>query len=162
MLKSIIVAVSANDVIGYENKLPWHLPADLKYFKNLTMGHHVIMGRKTYESIGKILPGRTFVIVTRDKSYTVPGATVVHSIEDAFEYCSKNNESEAFIIGGADIINQSEQFADKLYLTRIHENFSGDVYLQFDMALWKEINTEAHLADEKNLYNYTFLTYIKH
>lgn len=162
MLKSIIVAVSGNDVIGYDNKLPWHLPADLKYFKNLTMGHHVIMGRKTYESIGKILPGRVFVIVTRDKSYTVPGATVVHSIEEAFKYCSENNESEAFIIGGADIINQSEKLADKLYLTRIHENFVGDVYLQFNMKLWKEINTEAHLADEKNLFNYTFLTYTKH
>lgn len=162
MLKSIIVAVSANDVIGQENKLPWHLPADLKYFKNLTMGHHVIMGRKTYESIGKILPGRVFVIVTRDKSYTVPGATVLHSIEDAFQYCRQNDESEAFIIGGADIINQSEKFANKLYLTRIHENFAGDVFLQFNMELWKEINTEEHMADEKNHYNYTFLTYLKH
>ncbi len=161
MLKSIIVAVSANDVIGHKNKLPWHLPADLKYFKNLTMGHHVIMGRKTYESIGKILPGRVFVIVTRDKSYTVPGATVVHSIEDAFKYCSDNNESEAFIIGGADIINQSERFADKLYLTRIHENFVGDVYLQFDMTLWKEESKQNFTSDEKNKYHYSFLVYHK-
>jgi dihydrofolate reductase len=161
MLKSIIVAVSANDVIGYENQLPWHLPADLKYFKNLTMGHHVIMGRKTYESIGKILPGRTFVIVTRDKSYSVPGAIVVHAIEDAFEYCSKNNESEAFIIGGADIINQSEEFADKLYLTRIHETFKGDVYLQFNMAIWKEESKEDFTSDEKNKYQYSFLVYYK-
>ncbi|MBO9700512.1 MAG: dihydrofolate reductase [Sporocytophaga sp.] len=161
MLKSIIVAVSANDVIGYENKLPWHLPADLKYFKNLTMGHHVIMGRKTYESIGKILPGRIFIIVTRDKNYMVPGATVVHSIENAFEYCSKNNESEAFIIGGADIINQSERFADKLYLTRIHEDFVGDVYLQFNMALWKEESKQDFTSDEKNKYPYSFLVYNK-
>jgi dihydrofolate reductase len=162
MLKSIIVAVSANNVIGNENKLPWHLPADLKYFKNLTMGHHVIMGRKTYESIGKILPGRIFVIVTRDKNYKVPGATVVHSIEEAFEYCRTNNETEAFIIGGAEIINQSEKLADKLYLTRIHENFTGDVFLEFNMDLWKEQTSEAHQADEKNLYNYTFFTYLKH
>ncbi|MFN3402827.1 MAG: dihydrofolate reductase [Cytophagaceae bacterium] len=161
MKVSIIVAESENHVIGKDNQLPWHLPADLKHFKNLTMGHHIIMGRKTYESIGKPLPGRTSVIVTRNKDYKVEGCITVHSIKEAIEVASKAGDDEAFIIGGAELINSSENFADKLYLTIIHQQFEGDVFLNINFDNWKLEKNESHSKDEKNPYNYSFLLYHK-
>ncbi len=160
MVTSIIVAKSENDGIGIENRLPWHLPADLKNFKNITMGHHMIMGRKTYESIGKPLPGRTTVIVTRDENYKAEGCIVVHSLAGALTKVELAGETEVFIIGGADVILQSESFADKIYLTVIHEEFPADVFLKLNNE-WKEIKREDFTPDEKNKYNYSFLQLTK-
>ena len=129
MIRSIIVAQSQNRVIGINNTLPWHLPADLKRFKEITMGHHMIMGRKTYESIGKPLPGRTSIVITRDKSLHFEGCTMAHSLAEAFEIAERNGETEAFVIGGADLIKQSIDLCDKLYLTTIHQDFAGDTFL---------------------------------
>lgn len=157
MTISIIVAVSENNVIGKDNKLPWHLPADLKHFKNLTMGHHIIMGRKTYESIGKPLPGRTTVIITRNREYQAEGCIVVNSLQEAIEAAKKNNDAEAFIIGGAEIINQSESVADKIYLTKIHEQFEGDVFLHLNEGLWEETERMDFNPDGVNNYGYSFM-----
>src|SRR5574339_652358 len=123
MIVSIIVAASENMAIGKDNQLIWHLPADLKFFKNTTMGHHMIMGRKTFESIGKILPGRTSVIITRNANYNVEGAIVVNSMKEAIEKAKANNETEAMVIGGAELINISLEYADKIYLTEVKETF---------------------------------------
>lgn len=162
MIVSVIIAASENNVIGKDNKLPWHLPADLKYFKNLTMGHHVIMGRKTYESIGKILPGRTFIIVTRQKEYKVGGAFVVHSIREAIQTAEKAGESEVFVIGGAEIIHESLPLVDKLYLTRIHADVDGDTYLSLPETVeWIEENKTSYEKDEKHAYAFSFLELIK-
>lgn len=155
---SIIVAMSENRVIGKDNKLIWHLPADLKRFKQLTMGHHVIMGRKTFESIGRVLPGRTFIIVTRQKDFQFPGCLVADSIEKAIELCK--NDAESFIIGGAQIYNQALPLADKIYLTQIHQSFEGDVFFpEINKEEWNITLQENHKADEKNLYAYSFVDY---
>lgn len=165
MKLSIIVAVSENGVIGKDNKLPWHLPADLKFFKNTTMGHCIIMGRKTYDSIGKPLPGRTSIIVTRNKDYKPANANfinpecwVVNSLEEAVNAAKAMSESEAFIIGGAEIINESIGLADKIYLTEIKKDFEGDVFLKsIDRSFWNEVKRVENCADEKNPYNYDFV-----
>lgn len=157
---SLIVAVANNQVIGKNNKLPWYLPADLKYFKSVTMGHHMIMGRKTFESIGggKPLPGRTTVIVTRQMGYKAEGCVVVHSLEEAINVAK--NDVELFIIGGAEIFKQGLQMADKLYLTKIHQDFEGDTFFpSINLHEWKMIGCEEHEPDEKNKYPYSFLVY---
>lgn len=157
MITSIIVAVSQNNVIGKDNQLPWHLPADLQYFKRLTMGHHIIMGRKTYESIGKNLPGRTFIVITKNKEFKAEGCFVVHSLDEALLLAKTRNESEAFIIGGAEIFNLSMGKADKIYLTKICQDFEGDTFFpEFNPALWREIKRENFEPDEKNKYFYSF------
>jgi dihydrofolate reductase len=138
MILSIIVAKSENDVIGKDNKLPWHLPEDLKNFKKITTGHHILMGRKTYESIGKPLPNRTNVIITRDDNYKAEGCTVVNSISEAVELCRKNSETEAFIIGGAQIFSETLKIAGKLYLTEVHQKFEGDVFMpEINLKEWE-------------------------
>lgn len=158
MIVSILVAKSKNDVIGKNNQLPWHLPADLKHFKDLTMGHHMIMGRKTFESIGKPLPGRTSVIITRQKDYKAPGCIVVSSIEDALKACV--NDDEVFIIGGGEIFKETMNTADKIYLTEIGEEFEGDVFLpKIDLLKWKLIQKQTFKPDEKNKYGYCFCEY---
>jgi dihydrofolate reductase len=135
---SLIVAFAKNNVIGNNNTLPWHLPEDLKRFRALTMGHHIIMGRKTYESLGRLLPGRTTVIVTRNKAYQVEGALIASSLEGAIDLCQ--NDLEPFLIGGAEMYKEGLKRANKLYITEVHAEFSGDAFFDaFDLACWKEI-----------------------
>lgn len=158
MKLSLIVAFDKNRLIGRDNGLPWHLPADLKHFKSLTMGHHMIMGRKTFESIGKPLPGRTTVIITRQKNFMAEGCIVVHHLDDALAYCSK--EEEVFIIGGAQIFNCTLPLADHLYITEIDHAFEGDTHFpEILPEEWKQISFERHEADEKNGWPYTFINY---
>lgn len=126
MILSIIVAMTPEGVIGKNNQLPWHLPDDLKRFKSLTMGHPIIMGRKTFESIGKPLPGRENIVVTHNKGYVVPEVSIVHNFQEALS--KVQNESEVFVIGGASLFSEALPSAQKLYLTLVHENFPGDVF----------------------------------
>ena len=143
--------------IGVEGRLPWHLPADLKRFKSLTMGHHLIMGRKTFESIGRPLPGRTTIIVTRDQSFQPEGCLVAHSLETALEFARLDLENDVFVIGGAEIFVQAIELADRIYLTQVHSSLPADVYFpEFAAADWLETDSEYHPADEKNRYPFTF------
>ncbi len=162
---SIIVAVAENNVIGKDNKLIWHLPADMNYFKEKTTGHCVITGRKNYESIPekfRPLPNRTNIIITRQKNYHAPKAIVVSSIEEAVEKAKQTNDNEIFIIGGAEIFNQTMHLADKLYVTKIYHSFDGDVYFPIiNPNEWKEINRKKGVVDEKNKYEYDFIIYEK-
>ena len=161
MTLSIIAILSANDVIGRDNTLPWHMPADLKRFKSLTMGHHLIMGRKTYESIGRPLPGRINVVVTRSAGFAPDGVAVARSVDEAISKAEATGDPEIFIGGGADVFAQTLHRADRMYLTRIHEDFAGDTFFpEFDdVAEWKLIDAEHFEGDEKNAYPYSFLTY---
>jgi dihydrofolate reductase len=162
MIKSMIVAVSENEVIGKDNQLIWHLPADLKFFKSLTMGHHMIMGRKTFDSIGKALPGRTSVIITRNKNYPAPeGCLVSHSLDGALKMAEANKDTEAFIIGGAEIFKQAEEICDKIYYTEVKASFDGDTFFLLNKSKWKEVKREDHLKDEKNKFDYSFVELIK-
>jgi dihydrofolate reductase len=155
---SLIVAMARNRVIGVNNTLPWHLPADLKHFKALTMGHHIVMGRKTYESIGKPLPGRTSVVVTRNAGYAPPGVITANSLEGAISACG--DENEIFVIGGAELYRQAIALADRVYLTEIDAQIPGDAYLtELDSKQWRETGREGHMPDEKNAYPYQFVTY---
>lgn len=155
---SAICAMSENRVIGNHNQLPWHLPADLKHFKNITMGHPIIMGRKTYESIGRPLPGRLNIIITRDKNYQAPGCTVVNSIEDALSITQENDE--IFIIGGASLYQSMLPFTQRLYLTLIHQEIEGDAYFpELNMNDWVEIERNTHLAEDAHSYSYSFLVF---
>jgi dihydrofolate reductase len=155
---SLIAAMAENRVIGVNNSLPWRLPADLRHFRRLTIGHHVIMGRRNYESIGKPLPDRTNIVVTRNPSYQAPGCLVKHSYEDALTVAQ--GDSEIFVIGGAEIYRQALEHADRLYLTLVHAQVQGDTYFPpFDEKHWQEISRERHEPDEKNLHACTFLIY---
>ena len=155
---SIIVAVAHERVIGVNNTLPWHLPEDLKRFKALTMGHHIIMGRKTYDSLGRLLPGRTTVIVTRNKNYKVEGALVAHSLEAAIALCG--NDSEVFLIGGAELYQDGLKLAHKLYITEIELDVVGDAFFPIlKSSEWLEIARETHISD-KGL-NFNYATYIR-
>jgi len=162
---SMIVAVAENDVIGKDNDLVWHLPADMKYFKEKTTGHCIITGRKNYESIPekfRPLSNRTNIIITRQKDYSAPGAIVVGSIEAALEKARELESTEIFIIGGADIFKQTMALTDKIYLTRIHHSFEGDTFFpKLNPASWKEIGRVDHQADEKNKYDFSFLELIR-
>jgi dihydrofolate reductase len=150
---SLIVAVAKNGVIGVNNTLPWHLPEDLKRFRALTTGHHIIMGRKTYDSLGRLLPGRTTVIVTRNPDYQVEGAVVVHSLEDAIQACS--NDDEAFLIGGAELYQEGFKRANKLYLTEIDAEYEGDAHFPaFNQSEWRLIAQEAHLSANGLAFSY--------
>lgn len=162
MIISQIVAVAENGVIGKDNDLIWRLPADLKYFKATTSGHHIIMGRKNYESIGRPLPNRTSVIITRNKDYKAEGCIVVNSIKEALEVAKASGETEAFIIGGGEIYKSSLELTDKIYYTEVHETFEGDTfYPALDKKTWKEVTRENHFAEEKNPYAYSFVVYEK-
>ncbi len=155
---SIIVATADNNVIGKDNQLIWHLPADLKHFKQLTMGHPILMGRKTYESIGKPLPGRTSIIITRQSDFEADGCIVVHSVQEAIER-AKQIDEEVYIIGGAEIYRQALPFTDNIALTKIHHNFNGDTFFpELSEDDWEVTSKEEHEPDEKNKYKYTFLT----
>ncbi|MHB8741518.1 MAG: dihydrofolate reductase [Sulfuricaulis sp.] len=157
---SLIAAMAENRVIGANNALPWRLPADLKRFRKLTSGHHIIMGRRNYESIGKPLPNRTNIIVTRNANYLAPGCIMRNSIEEALT--AVQNDSEVFIIGGAEIYRQTIDRADRLYLTLIHATIPGDTYFpEYDQHQWREIDREDHVADEINPHAYSYLTYVR-
>lgn len=158
MKLSIIVAVAENGVIGHNNQLIWRLPEDLKMFKRLTSGHPIIMGRKTFESIGKPLPNRTSIIITKNPEFQIEGCITVHSLEEAIEAASEIEENEAFIIGGAEIYRLALPFADTIYLTEVHHTFEGDTFFPaIDKDIWEEVNRNDHDVDEKHLYKYSFV-----
>jgi len=159
MKVSIIVAVADNGVIGRNGALPWHLSADLKRFKALTMGHHLVMGRKTFESIGRALPGRKFIVVTRNRDFAFPEVLIAGSVESALMLAQ--DDAEIFIAGGAEIYEQSLHRADVMYLTRVHAEPHGDVtFPDFDdVNEWRLTDSEHFEADEKNEHPYSFLTY---
>lgn len=160
MTLSIIVAASENNVIGHNNKLIWHLPADLKHFKVLTTGHSIIMGRKTFESIGKALPNRRNIVITSQKEYQAPGCELVADIPEALAKVCE--EEEAFIIGGGTIYNALWNQADRLYLTRVHTVSTGDISIpDVDHQVWQEIKREDFEPDEKNEYAYSFIDYCR-
>lgn len=142
---SLIVAHADHRVIGHNNQLPWHLPEDLKRFKQLTMGHHIIMGRKTYESLGRLLPGRTTVIVTRDRHYHVEDAKVVHSLPQALLACA--GDHEPFLIGGAEMYMQGLPFVTKLYITRVYASVGGDAFFpEIDLGEWRLVSEDEHTS----------------
>jgi dihydrofolate reductase len=154
---SIVVAIADHNVIGKDNQLIWHLPADLRHFKQKTMGHPMIMGRKTFESIGKPLPGRTTIIVTRQEDYTAEGCIVTHSVQEAIEK-AKELDGQVSIVGGAEIYKQALPLVDVIYLTRVHHTFDGDTFFpELNEAEWEQISAETHEPDEKNKYPYTFI-----
>ena len=156
---AIVVAAAENNVIGKDNDLIWHLPADLKHFKSLTMGHPMIMGRKTFEAIGKPLPGRTSIIITSQKDYQAEGCVVVHSLEEAIAKGRELDAEQVSIIGGANVYQQALPLADKVYLTRVHASFEGDAFFpELPEDMWQVVEQEHHELDEKNKYSYTFLT----
>ena len=155
---SLIAAVAENGVIGRDNHLPWHLPNDLKYFRAVTLGHPVILGRKNYESIGRPLPGRENIVLSTDPAYRAPGCRVVPSLEAALALTEK--EPEVFIIGGATLYRQALPLVQRLYLTRVHAQVEGDVFFpEWDPSQWRELRREDHRADARHAYDYSFLVY---
>ncbi len=156
MIISIVVAIAENHAIGKDNKLLWYLPNDLKHFKTITSGHTVIMGRKTYDSVGKPLPNRRNIIITRQQ-IDIPGCEVVNSLDQAIALCK--TEEEVFIVGGAEIYRQSMTITNKIYLTIVHHNFEGDTYFpDIEENIWIETEREDHDPDEKNKLAYSFIT----
>jgi dihydrofolate reductase len=162
MLISAIVAVAKNKVIGHNNQIPWYLPADLGFFKRTTTGHCIIMGRKCFRSIGKPLPNRTNIVITRDPFFIADGIVVVHSIEEALQYAQDQGETEAMIIGGGEIYRQSAHYWDRIYYTEVDIEPEGDIFFEIpNPEQWKLVWSEAHQADAKNEYDYTFKRYEK-
>lgn len=163
MKKSIIVAQSTNKVIGNQGALPWQLPADLAHFKQTTYGHPIIMGRVTFESIGRPLPGRLNIIVTRRTDYIAPcECKVAHSLQDAFAFAEEKASDEVFIIGGAEIYRQVFPMVDKIYMTQVHANVVGDSFFPSINALhWQEASRVDFSADDKHVYAYSFITYLR-
>jgi len=160
MIISTIVAVAHNNVIGKDNDIPWYLPADLKYFKKITSGHHIIMGRKCFNSIGRPLPKRTNVILTRDPFFVATNCIVTNDIEEALKIAKENGETEAFIIGGGQIYDLTQDSWDRVYLTEVDLKVEGDIYFPaLDEDAWTLVSEEAHQADEKNEHDYIFKTY---
>ncbi len=157
---SVIVAMARNRVIGAANKIPWHLPAELKLFKTITMGHHIVMGRNTWESIGRLLPGRTSVIVTRQPSYRVDGALMAPSLEAALAACK--GDDEIFIIGGAQLYAAAMPYANRLYLTVVDADVAGDARMpEFNLDAWRKCSAQSIAADDKNPYDYVQTVYEK-
>lgn len=157
---SIIVAMAKNRTIGVNNTLPWRCPEDLKHFKALTMAHHMIMGRKTFDSIGKPLPGRTTMVVTRDRDLKIEGCLIAHSLQDAIAACA--TDTETFIVGGAEIYAQSLELADTLYITEIQQDVEGDAHFpEFDKSVWQETAREVRSQTEPQPLEYHFVTYCR-
>src|SRR4051812_44978501 len=151
MRRSIVVAVAANGVIGRHNQLPWKLPDDMAYFKKVTMGHPVVMGRRTWESIGKPLPGRTNIVVTRQRGYQAPGAIVVDSLDEAWK--AAGDAAEVSIIGGTTLFEETLPVADRIHLTEVQADVAGDVYFpRFDRKHWRETEVARHAADGRHAY----------
>jgi dihydrofolate reductase len=162
MIISTIVACAQGRVIGRDNQIPWYLPADLRYFQKKTSGHHIIMGRNCFESIGRALPKRTNVIVTRNPFYLAADCLVVHSVKEALQIAKKSGETEAFIIGGGEIYRQTAHLWDRIYLTEVDLNVEGDVFFpEIDLSNYQLTFEEAHKADEKNEFDYVFKIYEK-
>jgi len=157
---TIIAAIAENNALGKDNKLIWHLPADLQRFKKITSKHHVIMGRKTFESLGKPLPNRTNIIITRNNNFTAEGCVIVNSLKEAI--AAAKNDENPFILGGAEIYKQAINIANKLDVTFVHHNFEADAFFpKIDEKIWKETSREDHKADAKNKYDYSFVTYTR-
>lgn len=158
MLVSIIAAMDRNRLIGSNNQLPWHLPADLAHFKQVTMGKPIIMGRKTYESIGRPLPGRTNIVLTHSPDFHAEGVVTANTLQQALDYASV--EDEVMIIGGSTIYELALPGADRLYLTYVESDCEGDAWFpEFDIERWRIVASEQHAADEKNSSDYRFVTY---
>ena len=160
MKLALICAMASNRIIGRNNSLPWHLSEDLKYFKRVTMGSSIIMGRKTWESIGRVLPGRTNIVVTRQKDYSGEGIRVVNSLQEAISLAEKiafiDGSEEAFVIGGAGLYREALPLAQRFHLTRVHAEVSGDTSLDaFDESAWQEVWREDFQADDSNPYDYS-------
>ncbi|SKB99153.1 dihydrofolate reductase [Sphingobacterium nematocida] len=152
---TLVVAAAENNTIGKDNQMPWHLPNDFKYFKKSTLGHSIVMGRKTFESIGKPLPERRNIVLTRDQRYTNPDVDVANSLTEVLTYC--RDENEIFIIGGADIFKQALPLAQKVLLTRVHAEIAGDTFFpELSASEWRLISQDKHSKDEKHAYDYTF------
>ncbi|MFT5720411.1 MAG: dihydrofolate reductase [Motiliproteus sp.] len=163
MRLALMVAQAENRVIGIKNTLPWYLPEDLKYFKAVTLGKVIIMGRKTYESIGRPLPGRTNIVVSRDRNYSVEGVTVMHSLPHALEEARRvsglNGAEEALVIGGAELYAQALPLAERLYLTQVHHSIEGDTFFpELDCAQWQQISRRDFEAVAPNPHAYSFIT----
>ncbi|MPW31399.1 type 3 dihydrofolate reductase [Agarivorans sp. B2Z047] len=157
MKVAMIAAMAKQRVIGKDNQMPWHLPADLKHFKAVTMGKSVIMGRLTYQSIGRPLPGRLNIVVSRNVDLVIEGVTVVNTVQAALDLVK--DEAEVMVIGGGNIYQQCLAFADTLYLTFIEKEVEGDAHFpDYQKYQWQQLASEKHLADEKNPYNYEFVT----
>ncbi len=164
MKKSMIVAMAENRVIGVNNKLPWYLPNDLKYFKQVTLGKPIIMGRKTFESIGKPLPGRTNIVITRNSSWQAEGVKVCNSLDQSYKLaeaiCEIDGQNELMIIGGDQIYQSSLSEVDRIYLTQVHASVAGDAWFpEVDWSLWEEVAREDFKATEPNPYDYSFVVF---
>jgi dihydrofolate reductase len=153
---SLIVAMDRNGVIGARGKLPWRLPADLKRFKAITMGRPIIMGRRTHESIGRPLPGRENIVVTRDRNFRAPGCTVLHSVDAVLEHC--RGVEEVMIMGGAELYSRTLELAHRIHLTEVHADVAGDTYFPpWQREEWREMSREDFPADAANEYPYSFV-----
>ena len=162
MIVSAIVAIARNRVIGKDNQIPWYLPADLKYFKRTTLHHHVIMGRKTFESIGRPLPKRTNIVITRNPFWTTSNVLIANSVQEALAIAAENGEEECFIIGGGQIYELSMDFLDRIYLTEVDLETDGEIgFPPLDPDSWKLTSSQAHPPDEKNEWGYTFKIFEK-
>lgn len=164
MKLAVIVAAAENGVIGKDNALPWNLPEDLRYFKRITMGKPIVMGRKTYESIGRPLPGRTNIVITRAPDWSAEGVRVVHSLDEALSLAADvallDGVGELMVIGGAEIYKTALPMADRLYMTRVHAAVEGDAYLpEIDWSSWNEVSRERHKASDANPYSYSFVVF---
>jgi dihydrofolate reductase len=164
MKRSIIVAMAENRVIGINNKLPWYLPNDLKYFKQITMGKPILMGRKTYESIGKPLPGRSNIIITRNPDWSADGVKIVHSLEQAFKLAESivaiDGQNELLVIGGDQIYQSSLPMIDRIYLTQVHSEVNGDAWFpEVNWKDWREVGREDFIAEGANPYDYSFVVF---
>jgi dihydrofolate reductase len=156
---SIIAAVAENNAIGFKNQLIWHLPADLQFFKKTTLNNTIIMGRKTFDSIGKALPKRKNIVISRNTSLIAPGCTIVANLKEAI---AQADSEEIFIVGGANIYNQSMEIADQLYITKVHDQFEADTFFpEIDSKIWEEISREDHFKDEKHAFDFSFIIYQK-
>lgn len=167
MKLSMIVAVAENGAIGKDNKMLWHIPEDFKYFKATTMGKPIIMGRKTYESIGRALPGRLNIVVTRDETWQAEGVSVVHSLDEAitaaFAEAEAKNAEEIMLIGGAQLYQQAMDRADRIYYTEVHQSYDHDAaFCAFDKALWHETSRENHDGDGVKNPDYSFVIFDRH
>ncbi|MEC5165012.1 dihydrofolate reductase [Flavobacterium sp. PL11] len=156
----MIAAAAENNALGKDNKIIWHLPNDYKRFRLLTSGHHIIMGRKTFESLGKPLPNRKHIIITNQENYQAQDCIIVNSMEKALDACPANEDS--YIIGGGEIYSLGMPFAEKLEITRVHESFDGDAYFpEIDNIKWNLENSVFNAKDDRHNYDYTYNTYIK-
>ena len=161
MIRSFIVACAENRVIGKDNQLIWHMPHDLKFFKETTSGHYVLMGRKSFESMGKPLPNRLNIIITRNEDYAAEGALVVHSLEEGLKLAKEQKQREVFILGGGEIYKLAleKKLVDRIYLTEIKATFNGDTFFpELNKEDWQETKREEFQADDKNPHDYAFVT----